>query len=1224
MNSHSTREAKPSHPALKTVLHNLVLLINLFWLLSPGVRVGAQGEQEARLLDLGKPVERELAGGQSHSYQITLARSQCLSVIVEQRGIDVVARLMGPDGKQIAEFDFEIRKQGQEAVSRVAEVAGSYRLNVQAKEKGTPAGRYAIRVVELRAATEKDRALQEAGKLLTESFRLNRAGKYDEARPLAERALEIREQALGPEHPDVAASLNGLAILHRNQGNYTKAEPLFQRALAIREKALGPEHPDLAYSLNGLAILHSEKGDYAKAEPLSQRALAIREKALGPEHPDVAASLNSLAILHYNKGDYAKAEPLYQRALAILEKALGPEHPDLAYSLNGLAILHYNKGDYAKAEPLYQRALAIWEKALGPEHPHLAASLNNLANLYSEKGDYAKAEPLYQRALAILEKALGPEHPEVARALSNLANLHYNKGDYAKAEPLYQRALAILEKALGPEHPEIAQSLSNLANLYLDKGDYAKAEPLSQRALAIREKALGPEHPDVALSLNNLANLYRDQGDYAKADQLYQRALVIKEKALGPEHSDVAYSLNGLANLYLDKGDYAKAEPLYQRARAIWEKALGPEHPQVALSLHNLANLYYHKGDYAKAEPLSQRALAIWEKTLGPEHPHVATSLNGLARLYAAQGDLAQAVTFQLHASALSERNLALNLATGSERQKLAYLATLSARANQTISLHVHSAPNDPAARSLAATTILQRKGRVLDAASDSLGALRRRFNAQDQALLDRLKETNAQLARLVLSGPQRISPAEHQEQIKALEEQREKLEAEISSRSAEFRAQSQPVTLDVVQSAIPGNAALVEFSGYRPFNAKSTRPDEQFGQPHYVAYVLRQQGEPRWVELGEAKAIDDAVATWRQALRNPRRADVQRLARQVDERVMQPVRALLGDTSRVLISPDSSLNLIPFAALVDERGRYLVERYAFSYLSSGRDLLRLQALAQSRQGPFIIADPAFGELANANPEASRGLGLQSDLKPPATQGPRLAGVYFRPLPRTAEEAQTLKAILPQSKLLTGEQATEAALKQVSGPSILHIATHGFFLKEIEAKPANERGLGLLSEGQTAVSGLQSAGANLGIENALLLSGLALAGANQRKSGEDDGVLTALEAAGLDLSGTKLVVLSACDTGIGEIKNGEGVYGLRRALVLAGSESQVMSLWPVSDKSTRDLMVAYYLALAQGQGRSEALRAVQLQTLRGKIRQHPYYWASFIQAGEWANLEGKR
>ena len=206
---------------------------------------------------------------------------------------------------------------------------------------------------------------------------------------------------------------------------------------------------------------------------------------------------------------------------------------------------------------------------------------------------------------------------------------------------------------------------------------------------------------------------------------------------------------------------------------------------------------------------------------------------------------------------------------------------------------------------------------------------------------------------------------------------------------------------------------------------------------------------------------------------------------------------------------------------------------------------------------------------------------------------------------------------MPQATVLSGEQATEAALRRVSGPRILHVATHGFFLRD-----------GDTATGRTAQPAPDLTGTRLGkwvawTENPLLRSGLALAGANQGKSGADDGVLTALEAAGLDLWGTKLVVLSACDTGVGEVRNGDGVYGLRRALVLAGSESQMMSLWPVSDRSTRDLMIAYYTNLAQSVGRAEALRQAQLGLLRDARRRHPYYWAGFIQSGEWGTLGGR-
>jgi CHAT domain-containing protein/Tfp pilus assembly protein PilF len=1144
-------------------------------------QAGQATQQVATPLELGKPIERELAGGQSHSYQITLAAGQYLNVLVEQRGIDVVVRLQGPDGKLIFEFDSEIRKQGQEPVSQVAEIAGDYRLNVVAKEKNAPTGRYEIQVVELRAAVESDHALQEARKLNAEFRKLFAAGSYDEAQQLAERALEIREKTLGSEHPNVAASFNSLAILYDDKGDYAKAEPLYQRALDMREKTLGPEHPSVADSLNDLGLLYERTGNYEKADFHYRRSLAIREKSLGQGHLHVTFSLNNLANLLRRKGNYAEAEQLHQRVLDIRVKILGPEDPLVARSLDNLAAVYGSKGDYAKAEPLILRALAIHEKTLEPEHLDIMRSLNNLARLYFEKGDYTKAEPLQQRVLAIREKRLGPEHPDMALPLINLAHIYRDKGDSAKAEQLYQRALLIREKKFGLENPEVAASLSSLAANYDFKGDYAQAEPLHQRALLIREKKLGPEHPDVAITLCNLGINYFRRGDYVQSEQIYRRAL------------------------------------------AIFEKKLGAESPITANVLHNLAVLYNDKGDYEQAEQFYRRALAIKEKTLGAEHPEVAISLNGLSRLHKAKGDISRAVSLQLRAQAVEEHNISVNLVTGSERQKMAYLAMLSEESYYSVYLHIRSAPNNSAARDLALTAILQRKGRVLDAVNDNLEVLRLHARTEDRDLFNQLKYERAKLARLVLGGLQKASPTEYQQAIKQLEENVEKLEEQIGNQISEFRAQSQPVTLAAVQSAIPAGATLIEFFAYRPVEMKTAKSGEQFGPSHYVAYALRRNGAAKWVELGEGKVIDEAVDKLRQALRDPHRRDVRRLARKVDRMVMDPLRPLLGNTRQVLLSPDGGLNLVPFAVLVDERQQYLVNRYSFHYLTSGRDLLRLQVKQESKSADLVLADPAYGEKETDEKTLAANRDIVKKIQGAKTDSPQLSQsvsmeqVYFRPLPGTAGEAAALKRLLPKARVVTKEQATETVLKQATRPHILHIATHGYFLRNLDLTTANA------DTGEAPRLPELTPGGEK-IENPLLRSGLALAGANLRRSGDDDGILTALEASGLDLWGTKLVVLSACDTGVGEIRNGEGVYGLRRALVLAGSESQVMSLWPVSDTATRDLMVDYYRRLQRGEGRGEALRQVQLHMLRNPKRQHPYYWASFIQSGEWANLNGKR
>jgi CHAT domain-containing protein/Tfp pilus assembly protein PilF len=990
-------------------------------------------------------------------------------------------------------------------------------------------------------------------------------------------------------------------------------------------RSQGEEQVSLVAEMTGdyrLTVRPKQNG--AAASPYQIRIDELRAATEQDRALQEARRLYDEARRLMRAAKYNEALPFIERSLAIREQRLGPDHFDLILTLNALAILHSNKGDYAKADLLFQRVLAIRERTLGPENPYVAEPLNNLALNSWQRGDYAKAEELHQRALSIRERALGPEHLDFAQSLNNLAVLYYEKGDYVRAEPMMRRALRIREGALGPEHRDVATVLNNLANISKYTGNYAEADSRFRRTLAIREKAMGPEHPEVATTLNNLGLLYIERGAYAEAEPFLRRARAIDEKILAPEHPNVARTLNNLALLYSHLDEHAKAEPLYRQALEVWEKALGPEHFTVAYPIGNLANLYHRQGDYAKAEPLFRRALAIWEKALGPEHLFVTRALDNIASFYLVKGEIDRAIEFQARASAVAEHNLALNLVIGSERSKLALLATLSEQTDRTISLHIRFAHDNPVARNLAATQILQRKGRALDATSQNLNALRGRFNAEDRALLDRLTETRSQIARLVFGGPQRMSVERHQARIKDLEGEADKDEAEISRRSDEFRVQYLPVTLEAVRAAIPPDSALIEFASYRPFNAKASKDSEAFGQSRYVAYVLRRGGEIECKELGDTKVIDTAVASLRKALRDPKRVDVKRLARAVDAKVFRPLRPLLGDVSRLLISPDGSLNLVPFVALVDERGRFAVERYSISYLTSGRDLLRLQAPRESKGGPLIVAAPDFGRRSQveASPlEKQEKDASEGEVKEESARS-AIKEFYFPPLPQAEREGEALRELLPDATLLTKGQATKAALSHVRSPKLLHIATHGFFLEDQQLTSAGERGAQALSDDpERALQRLEARG--VPIEIPLLRSGLALAGVNEHKE-EDNGILTALEVTGLNLWGTKLVALSACDTGVGEVKNGDGVHGLRRALVLAGAETQVMSLWAVSDKATRELMVAYYGRLKQGQGRGEALRQVQLEMLKNVNRRHPYYWASFIQSGEWANLEGKR
>lgn len=947
----------------------------------------------------------------------------------------------------------------------------------------------------------------------------------------------------------------------------------------------------------------------------------------------------------YRAARYDQAIPLAKKALALHEKVLGAEHPDVAAPLNNLAMLYIANGDHESAEPLLQRALAINEKTFGPEHLDVAMVLNNLGMLYSEKGDYARAEPLYRRSLAIREKISGPEDGDVSVSLNNLGVLLKVKGDYGRAESFLRRALAILNNAPNADPSSVSNTLNNLADLYGEKGDYTSAEPLYQRALEVRVSTFGEEHPKAISTLIDLAALYQHKGEYERAAPLYRRALALGEKVLGPENSLVALTLGNLSDVYRAKGDYASAEALLRRLLAFTEESLSAVPINVAQAFNNLGMMYYERGDYARAAPLYQRALEILKQMPGRERPYVDTTFINSALLYEATGDYLRAINLLQQGGEIQEASIQRILITGSEKQKQYYLDTMLRSTSAMVSLHARDLPQSSDAARLALTIILQRKGRALDVMTDQIAALRRRANPDDQKLLTQWGDMLSRLATLQLSNEVKLTPEARRAEILRLEAEKERLEGDISLLNAEFRTVAQPVTIDAVRHAIPPGAALIEIFVYYPFDGKATGAlAQRVRAPRYMAYVLRHdEALPRWAELGDVDSINALAEPLRAALRNPRREKFRPLARALDERVMRPIRKLLGPVRHIFIAPDGALNLVPFAALVDENGKYLVENYAIDYLTSGRDLLRLQFAGESRDEPKVFANPLY-DLTATGQQPTTSAQANSPTTPEANnqRSKDFTAQAYKPLPGTAAEATALSKIFPDATLLTQAQATEAALKRVNRPRFLHIATHGFFLND-QPQPfdANQARAFGFDFGRDAMQ----VGATDN-ENPLLRSGLILAGVKQRASGMgEDGVLTALEAAGLDLWGTKLVVLSACDTGLGDVIDGEGVYGLRRALVLAGSETQLISLWKVSDAGTRDLMTAYYTRLQKGEGRTEALRQVQLAMLGGhlpvtansvkretgeadekvdaKDYRHPYFWAAFIPSGDWRSLKGK-
>jgi tetratricopeptide (TPR) repeat protein len=1028
-------------------------------------------------------------------------------------------------------------------------------------------------------------------------------GEYAKAKPLFQRALKIDEKALGPEHPYTGTIVNNLAVLYYSMGDYAKAEPLYQRALKICEKALGPDHPETAMKINNLAVLYYDMGAYAKAEPLHQRALKAREKALGPEHPDTVMSLNNLALLYDRMGEYAKAEPLYQRALRIRQKVLGLEHPYTAQGLNNLAKLYEDMGEYAKAELLYERSLKIYEKALGREHPDTANSLSNLAVLYQSIGDYAKAKPLFERALKIRQKALGPEHPDTATSLNTLARLYCDAGDYAKAEPLLQHALKIREKVLGLQHLSTATSLNHLAVLYEEMGDHAKAEPLFQRVLRINEKAFGPGHPDTADSLNNLAQLYVNLGDYAKSEPLFERALKIREKALGAEHPDTADSLNDLGGRYCEMGDYAKAEPLFRRALKIYEKALGPEHPNTARSLNNLARLCCYVGDYAKAEPLYQRALKIRQKSLGPEHPDTAASLHDIALFYIAVGDPEEGLRFAVRARHAQERNLSIILSFTAEQQRLAFQKATNP---YTLPATLGNAPE-------LAEAVLRQKAVVLDSLLEDRLIAEASSDPKQREITEQLRAAKQRLMQLMLEVPKDSSEAAQKKRVT----EKERLSAEVEQMEAGLARQvaglgkarrALTVTVQQVQSALPPQTALIELLRYSHYLEKRNY------ERRYGAVVIGESGEPSWVPLGNAAEIAKNVGLYQKSVRGKTdEAALSRVLAVLNNQVWAPIeKALPAGTTTVVVSPDAELSFVSFATLLAADDRFVGEKYSIRYAASGRDLLReVKAPAGPKTTMRVFANPDF--VLNSTTKSAE---KTNETVLRSVEMRDLENLSLPNLPGTEKESSALEARARQSgwqpEVILGANATEAELRKMNSPRILHLATHGFFLPEVDlGLPPNvlSRTAADIPKGK--------------LVNPMHRSGLALAGAQTTLHAwakgevpptENDGIVTAEEVGGLKLNETWLVVLSACDTGSGEAKAGEGVMGLRRGFVQAGTQNLLMTLWPISDETTVNIMLDFYDAAFKTGNAPQALADTQRDWLV-KLRKEKGLLAAVRLAG---------
>lgn len=1080
---------------------------------------------------------------------------------------------------------------------------------------------------------------------------------YGDAKPLFERVLGIQEQILGPDHPETARTLSNLAVMCQELGHFEEAESFFEQAIGVFEKVHGPEHRIVGETLSYLALLYFNNARYGQAKTLFERVIEIRKSDLGLDHPATALSLHALATVEHKLGNYSRAKLLFEQAVEIREKVLGPEDMETTTSLQNLAILLHDLGEYEASRRLFERVIKTRVKALGPEHPEtssFADHLTSLAGLLHQRGYYSEAARLYERAHRINVKVYGPEHRKTAGGLNNLAVTQVLLGDYEDAKPLLEEALRIRLKTLDPEHPDTAQTLDTLAELYTIQGNYDEAQLLHERAFEIRKKTFGPGHPVTAESLSKLALLLLYQGNYAEGQRLCEQALKIDEEALGPVHPGTARDLNNLALFFGALGDDAKAIPRFERALKIYENKLGLEHPQIAVILVNLAERFHDLGAYEKARSLKERALRIREMNFDPGHPAVAESLGILAESHIDLGEFRKACELTQRAVATGDVHLQRLLWSLPEHDRLLYAS--QKRWILEILLSLGGLVSSQEMKKNAYEALLHWKGRVSRSLLAGRERLAQRFTPRAEESLSRLKDIQAQLS-LALFGQDHRNDQDREARLNLLRTKRRQVEEQLVREIGQVDERPL-VELEDLKEALPPSSVIVDFyihRWYAPAKTEGGKTVEKGGwsEPHLSAWVLSKGKEQlAHLDLGEAEPIRKVMADYLKILvaqggtRGPPRPLLN--TRSPGKKAAQALRALLWDplarhlkdVETIFLSPDSFLGTCPFEVLELEDGTYLIEHHDFVYLQDMSSLPGLTRLErQETMGDGSITGSDLFVMGGVDYATREGLARPEKGATETTQAPvrrfrltdrdevrRSFADGWDLLEGTIEESKAIASlhadVFPSQGerfFLQGASATEERIKaEISHYRFVHLATHGFFQPEClpsiweKQKNENEPSKRMLMEAKRVTGMLPG-----------YLSGLVCAGASQ-PAGDDreDGFLTAEELTWLDLSRVDLVVLSACETGLGSPRGGEGMIGLRRSFRQAGVRTVISALWSVNDAATSELMQGFYTRLwKRGEGKLEALRGARLDMLKKNRLEHgeglPATWGAFVLDGDW-------
>ncbi len=1002
--------------------------------------------------------------------------------------------------------------------------------------------------------------------------------KFKKVDSIYQRIIPIKKEVYGENSIEYASSLKALADLQKSSGKNTEAESNYIVAKQIIKDKQGVKNKDYLAILNSLALMYKHKQKFAEAEVYYNEMADIYRDNNGMRSEEYAACINNLALIYKLQNKFDRAEELLTKTLKSYKNSVGEKNILYINTLVSLADLYRSTGQYNKSEATYIEAKKLIYDNIGEKNLDYADLLNNMALLYDETGRYDLAEKDLKLSLSITKELLNEKHPLYATTLSNLALLYKNMGHYEQAEPMYLQAMSIRKEILGEKHPDYGASLNNLAEFYESVNRSKEALPLYIQAAEITRTVYGEQHHEYALCLNNLGNLYEETSQYDKAEETYQLSLSILKNVLGENHSEYASTLNNLAFLYLETRKYKEAELLFKKDLEIIKNSLGINHPNYAKALSNMGDLYEHMGRYLEAEKSYLEAIRIRKEKLGEHHPDYTYTIANIARVYTSLGKYEEALKYWKMTISNYKEEIQKYFPSMSEREKEEFYKKFSDRFEQFNSFAAAQYTTNPAVLSEMYNTQLATKAILFNSSSK---VRQRILGSNDPVLIESFKKWQSDkeyLAQLYVLPKNEVTI-----NIDSLEKKTNELEKSLSLKSELFKSanDAQMYTWQDVQKVLRPGEAAIEIIRFRKYKSDLGGTYVQYkfegkvemDSVYYAALIITPEtkNNPEIILLKNGTDLEKRFILY---YKNTIKFNV------ADEfcyiNYWSKIAQFLNTTKKVYFSPDGIYNNINLLSIFNPATkRYILDEMEIQTVTNTKDLLSINQIASASKKVVLLGDPDFGvSIGTSN----------------------LRSGELKRLPGSGVEVQKIDNVLKinnwSSILYTGKSSSEEAVKSVRDVKILHIATHGFFKADTDSKKKDN--------------------ATTGSDNPLLRSGLYLA-PGLKDSGED-GVLTAYEAMNLSLDNTELVVLSACETGLGETKNGEGVYGIQRAFRVAGARSIIISLWKVDDSATQKLMTMFYEEWLLSGNKRQAFTAAQ-NKLRKEYKD-PQYWGAFIIVGE--------